>query len=184
MTLLSDKRILEELEKGRIIIRPFDERFLGTNSYDVRIGEYYYKENKYVTDVDLSSKEEVKQLWDGPYLTPNRIPIEPHETILAHTIEVIGGRLGITTEMKSRSTIGRCHLSVCKCSGLGDSGYISRWTMEISNHGHTRLWLYYGMRVAQIKFYDIGETKKVYQGKYGYGEWSPEDMLPKPYLDF
>ena len=41
MTLLSDKRILEEMEKQRIIIRPFDRRQLGTNSYDVRFGQHF-----------------------------------------------------------------------------------------------------------------------------------------------
>ena len=37
--LLSDKRILEELEHGNILIEPFDLRQLGTNSYDCRLGE-------------------------------------------------------------------------------------------------------------------------------------------------
>ena len=36
--LLSDKRIVEEMETGNIVIEPFDERQLGTNSYDVRLG--------------------------------------------------------------------------------------------------------------------------------------------------
>ncbi|MCS7002870.1 MAG: dCTP deaminase, partial [Dehalococcoidia bacterium] len=33
--LLSDRRILEELARGAIVIDPFDRRQLGTNSYDV-----------------------------------------------------------------------------------------------------------------------------------------------------
>jgi dCTP deaminase len=184
MGLLSDKRILEEMERGRIVIEPFDERFLGTNSYDVCMGSYFYRENPYMNIVSLSDKETVQLLWDGPYWEEYRIPVRSHETILAHTIEVIGGRGGITTEMKSRSTIGRCHLSVCKCSGLGDVGYISRWTMEITNHGNTCIEIPFGFRVAQIKFYDVGPTNKEYHGKYGQEtEWKPEDMLPKPYLD-
>ena len=40
--LLSDKRIREEMENGNIIIEPFESRQLGTNSYDVRLGPYYY----------------------------------------------------------------------------------------------------------------------------------------------
>ena len=39
--LLSDKRILEELERENIVIEPFELRQLGTNSYDVRLGPYY-----------------------------------------------------------------------------------------------------------------------------------------------
>ena len=38
--ILSDKRILEEIESGSIVIEPFDRKCLGTNSYDVHLGKY------------------------------------------------------------------------------------------------------------------------------------------------
>lgn len=38
--ILSDKRILEEIEKGTIIIEPFRDDCLGTNSHDVHLGKY------------------------------------------------------------------------------------------------------------------------------------------------
>ena len=39
--------------------------------------------------------------------------------------------------------------------------------------------------VAQILFYEVGETLREYQGKYGsYKDWSPKDMLPKLYRDY
>ncbi|MGE8430692.1 MAG: dCTP deaminase domain-containing protein, partial [Sphingobacterium sp.] len=38
--ILSDKRILEEIENGSIVIQPFDRKCLGTNSYDVHLGKY------------------------------------------------------------------------------------------------------------------------------------------------
>jgi hypothetical protein len=42
-----------------------------------------------------------------------------------------------------------------------------------------------GMRVAQILFFEVGETLKTYTGKYGQQAepWSPKDMLPKLYND-
>ena len=40
--LLSDKRIMEEMARENIVIEPFEPRQLGTNSYDVRLGPYYY----------------------------------------------------------------------------------------------------------------------------------------------
>ena len=33
--ILTDKSILKEIEKGSIIIEPFNEKSLGSNSYDV-----------------------------------------------------------------------------------------------------------------------------------------------------
>jgi len=38
--ILSDKRILEEIEKGSIIIEPYNRHDLGSNSYDVHLGKY------------------------------------------------------------------------------------------------------------------------------------------------
>jgi hypothetical protein len=42
-----------------------------------------------------------------------------------------------------------------------------------------------GLRVAQILFYEVGETLHQYHGKYGaWHDWSPKDMLPKLYRDY
>ena len=38
--ILSDKRILEEIEKATIKIEPFLRESLGTNSYDVHLGRF------------------------------------------------------------------------------------------------------------------------------------------------
>ena len=38
--ILSDKRILEEIAAGNILIEPFKKECLGTNSYDVHLGRY------------------------------------------------------------------------------------------------------------------------------------------------
>ena len=75
---------------------------------------------------------------------------------------------------------------MCRCAGVGDVGYISRWTMEISNHTQTTIWVPVGFRICQLTFEYVGETLKEYHGKYGKAnsEWTPEDMLPKPYFDW
>ena len=114
-----------------------------------------------------------------------KIVVRPGDTILAHTYEVIGATNGYTTSMRARSSIGRSALSVCKCAGLGDVGYISRWTLEISNHSQTTITLPVGCRIAQICFYEVGPTLREYSGKYGSrSNWTPEDMLPKMWRDW
>jgi dCTP deaminase len=184
--LLSDRRIIEEMEAGRIVIEPFDPRQLGTNSYDVRLGPYYYLPNHNMVEVNFTREDDARAFWLGPYYAKEgAIRIRPGDTILAHTEEVVGGRDGYTTSMRARSSIGRSCLSVCKCAGVGDVGYISRWTMEITNHSHAIVTLPVGLRVAQILFYEVGATSHEYQGKYGARhEWSPLDMLPKLYRDY
>ena len=184
--LLSDRRILEELERDNLVIDPFDQHQLGTNSYDVRLGDWYFESNRNLLVVDFTREEDTLAFWGEPrHAEDGQIAIRPGDTILCHTQEVVGGTNGFTTSMRARSSIGRSCLSVCKCAGVGDVGYIARWTMEITNHSHATVVLPVGMRVAQILFYEVGPTLRTYTGKYGQqsAPWSPRDMLPKLYTD-
>ncbi len=60
--LLSDRQILEQLKAGNIVIEPFDIRQLGTNSYDVRLGEWYFAPNRNIREVDFFTPEGVRDL--------------------------------------------------------------------------------------------------------------------------
>ena len=185
--LLSDKRILEEKALGNIVIEPFDARQLGTNSYDCRLGEWYFQGDANVEVMHLDNPEEIRLYWGEPrQANSGKIAIRPGTTILAHTQEIIGGHNGYLAKMYSRSTVARSGLSVCRCAGVGDVGYISRWTMEISNHTQTTIWVPVGFRICQLTFEYVGETLKEYRGKYGKqnDDWTPQDMLPKPYFDW
>ncbi len=192
---LSNKRILEEMEKGDIIIKPFKRENLATSSYDVTLGEYYFRSMKpEATEpriLNIWSKASVSKVWgefqtakparevlgedfewDGIHPLDKIILIEPGETILAHTEEYIGGMRHITTMMKARSSMGRWFTAVCKCAGWGDVGFTNRWTMEITNHDiHHCIPLVVGRRMAQIIFFETGEIEnadKNYatEGKY------------------
>ena len=181
--MLSDSEILEEIEKGNIIIKPFRKEQLNSNSYDVRLGEYYAVELNGFHIVYPLDEQSVKRHWKIKK-TNSVIDIRQGETILAHTQEIIGARKNIATKMNARSSVGRLGISVCKCAGFGDVGYISRWTMEITNHSQSA-WidLPVGMRIAQISFFRTGKVLNEYKGKYGQGEWTPEDMIPKLWKD-
>ena len=189
---LSDRKILEEMEKGDIVITPFNEKNLSTSSYDVTLGEYYFAEQKNTNNFyNMYNKDDVDRVWGTeakkaktaeevfkdikfPFVGISEddlvILLEPGQTILAHTNEFIGGRNHITTMMKARSSLGRNFIEVCKCAGWGDVGFTNRWTMEITNNAqHYHIPLVIGRRVAQIIFFETGPirdhdyTKK---GKY------------------
>ncbi len=180
---LSDKKILENKKNGDIVIEPFKIENLATSSYDVSLGEYYFREeassryddsiyniyNKDHTDrvwgtvarKAKTAKEVFKNFkfdWVGITPTDKVIMLAPGETILAHTNEYIGGKHHITTMMKARSSLGRNFIEVCKCAGWGDVGYVNRWTMEITNNSRSHhIPLVVGRRIAQIIFFETGE---------------------------
>jgi dCTP deaminase len=191
---LSDKKIIEERKNGSIIIEPFRKENLSTSSYDVTLGEWYFRERKpaYHRNIyNLYDKAHTDAVWgtqahraekakevlghtisDYVGIGPNDriIMLEPGETILAHTEEFIGGKNHITTMMKARSTLGRNFIEVCKCAGWGDVGYINRWTMEITNNSrHYTIPLVTGRRIAQMVFFETGpilEKDYTEKGKY------------------
>jgi dCTP deaminase len=197
---LSNKRIKEEIRKGNIVVDPFRDDNLATSSYDVTLGEYYFREKKspnYSTIYNIWNKKHTDSVWgtkperaekaskvlrdfEFTGISPEDkvILLEPGETILAHTNEFIGGRNTITTMMKARSSMGRNFIEVCKCAGWGDVGYTNRWTMEITNNsrGYT-IPLVVGRRIAQIVFFETGEIdSKDYTSK---GKYQIDDSMSK-----
>lgn len=170
------------MKEGNILIEPFHKQNLATSSYDVTLGEWFFREQptKYDTMIyNIWSKKHVDHVWganhpeqaqiakelfkkyrfkwDGIKPTDKVILIRPGETILAHTNEFIGGSKHITTMMKARSSMGRNFINVCKCAGWGDVGYTNRWTMEISNSSKNYMIpLIVGRRIAQIVFFETG----------------------------
>src|SRR3989344_3122175 len=146
---LSNKKILLEKKLGNIVIEPFNQKHLATSSYDVTLGEWYFREQPpegYLNIYDIYSKEHTDKVWGTK---PSRakmakdifkdfvlkgirpddkvIVINSGETILAHTNEFIGGKNNITTMMKARSSLGRNFIEICKCAGWGDVDYFNRW---------------------------------------------------------
>jgi len=178
---LSNKKILEEMKKGDIVIIPFIQKNLSTSSYDLTLGEFYFREQppKYNHNLyNIWNKEHTDHVWGlkalraevasevfkkynfnwiGIKKSDQVILLRPGETILAHTNEFIGGKNHITTMMKARSSMGRNFIEVCKCAGWGDVGYINRWTMEITNNSKNyAIPLVVGRRIAQLVFFETG----------------------------
>jgi dCTP deaminase len=216
---LSDKRIVEAMHEGSVVIEPFVKKNLATSSYDVTLGEWYFTEeppkhfenifnpyDKHHVDRVWGTKarraeyakdvfEKYKFDWKGIHPKERVILLAPGETILAHTEEFIGGKDHITTMMKARSSLGRSFISVCKCAGWGDVGYINRWTMEIQNtSARYYIPLVVGRRIAQIVFFETGPiagSDYASEGKYQSPKnltdlqraWNPAMMLPRLHID-
>jgi dCTP deaminase len=212
--MLGNQGIRTALARGDIVIEPFNERNLGTDTYDVRLGSNYYHEIEGVQYpvfnacfgsfntgptliLDPFKESSIISTWVSAVAENDIILLNPGETILAHTLEFIGTRRAYTTKMFSRSSVGRIMVGVCKCAGRGDCGFFNRWTMEITSFSqHHAIILHVGMRIAQIEFSEVVGIDQARYGKdhdkYQQGDdlekimaaWKPEMMLPRLHLDY
>lgn len=182
--LLSRDQILRHLRNGTIVIDPFRDRNLKTTSYDVTLGEWYWRESApggRTAVHNIYDADSTKAVWGGPHRAESieavrervgngfkNIPdgskmvlLAPGETILAHTEEFIGGRDICVAKMYARSSLGRNFVEVCKDAGWGDVGYFNRWTMEVTNNSrHYTIPLVVGRRIAQMVFYEVAPLEK------------------------
>src|SRR6185369_4891110 len=120
------------------------------------------------------------------------VKIERQEILRGGLIDI---SLDVETEEDSLFALGD-GLMVLNCAGLGDVGYFTRWTMEIANTSRfDSIFIVPGRRIAQLTFFQVErvDAKDVYskQGKYQDSDvldkikaaWSPDQMLPKQWLD-
>lgn len=217
--IYSNTQIFKAIESGHIVQYPFTPELVNGSSVDVRLGHNFYRTDQSTERAGLYNpfdQEDVNRYFGEPLeaqplrehdnfrrklgisalkgIDPEHpiILLRPGERILGHTFEFIGIKPPGTTSMLAKSTTGRNGITVCKDAGLGDPGYINRWTMEIQNENEDEyVPLPEGMRIAQLVFYHTGSVQSDYTrltGRYQssenldevVAEWHTGRMLPVP----
>ena len=79
--ILSDKRILEEIGKGTIKIEPYKRECLGSNSYDVHLGEWLATYREHILDAKKHNEIESFQITEEEFF------LYPHIFYLVVTME-------------------------------------------------------------------------------------------------
>ena len=155
--ILSDKRILEEIDKGTIIIEPFAPDCLGTNSYDVHLGKYL-----------ATYKDRVLDAKKHNTITHFEIPkdgfvLQPGTLYLGVTLEYTETHAHIPF-LEGKSSTGRLGIDIHATAGKGDVGFCGNWTLEISVKQPVRV--YKGMPIGQLIYFPVeGEIEVRYNQK-------------------
>lgn len=157
--ILSDKRILEEMEKGTIKIDPFLPDCLGSNSYDVHLSKHLAK---YVDNTLDARKHNTIEHFDIP---EEGIVLHPHEFYLGVTLEYTETHAHVPF-LEGKSSTGRLGIDIHATAGKGDVGFCGHWTLEISVKQPVRV--YAGMPVGQLIYFPVdGEVAVKYNRKAG-----------------
>jgi dCTP deaminase len=155
--ILSDKRILQEIEKGTIKIAPYDRDCLGSNSYDVHLGKHLAR---YVNKELDARKHNTIEHFDIP---EEGIVLQPHEFYLGVTLEYTETHAHVPF-LEGKSSTGRLGIDIHATAGKGDVGFCGHWTLEISVKQPVRV--YTGMPVGQLIYFPVdGEIEVKYNEK-------------------
>ncbi len=155
--ILTDKEILQEIEKGTIVIEPFDRSCLGTNSYDVHLSKYLavYKNR----ELDAKKHNEIEEV----IIPEDGFLLQPGTLYLGVTQEYTETHAHVPF-LEGKSSTGRLGIDIHATAGKGDVGFCNTWTLEISVVQPVRV--YEGMPIGQVIYFKVeGEVERLYNKK-------------------
>jgi dCTP deaminase len=155
--ILTGEKIKEEHVNGNIIIEPFNKECITTNSYDLTLGNYFYR----YTEGTLDSKK------DNPYekivIPQNGFVLEKGEFVLGFSNETVGSNKYVPI-IHAKSGIARLGLFIHVTADLIDIGSVGQITFQM--HATLPIRLYPEMKVGQVSFWETKGKIKLYDGKY------------------
>jgi dCTP deaminase len=155
--ILSDTRILEEIEKKTIIIEPYDREKLGSNSYDVHLGKYLAIYKDEILDAKKHNEIEHFEIPVDGYV------LHPGQLYLGVTLEYTETHSHVPF-LEGKSSTGRLGIDIHATAGKGDVGFCGNWTLEISCKLPVRV--YEGMPIGQLIYFPVeGEVAVKYNSK-------------------
>jgi len=155
--ILSDLRILDEINKGTIVIEPFDRKNLGSNSYDVHLGKHFAMYNDTLLDAKKHNTISYFEIPESGYV------LQPGYLYLGVTLEYTETHAHVPF-LEGKSSTGRLGIDIHATAGKGDVGFCNAWTLEISCVQPVRI--YAGMPIGQLIYFAIdGEVANNYGNK-------------------
>jgi len=178
--LLSDRDIRIEIDKGRVVLEPFDPGMVQPSSVDVRLDKYFrvFENHRYphidpaVEQPDLT--REVQPDADEPFI------LHPGEFVLASTYEVITLPDDVAGRLEGKSSLGRLGLLTHSTAGWIDPGFSGHVTLELSNVAQLPIKLWPGMKIGQLCLFRTSSPSEHPYGSSVYGSRYQGQRGPTP----
>jgi dCTP deaminase len=155
--ILSDKKILEAIESGDIVIEPFHRECLGTNSYDVHLGKWLAVYTDKVLDARKHNLIEYLEIPEDGFV------LQPGTLYLGVTQEYTETFQAVPF-LEGKSSVGRLGIDIHATAGKGDVGFCNTWTLEISCTQPVKV--YAGMPIGQLIYFRVeGDIQNFYNKK-------------------
>lgn len=179
--VLSDRSIREEMEKGRLVIRPFNFDSLQPASVDIHLDRKLrvFRPWHYPHQIDLSKPldgltEEVE------INEKEHFSLQPGQFVLGSTVEYIGLPDDLMARLEGKSSLGRIGLLIHSTAGYVDPGWKGHLTLELYNVCALSILLYAGMKISQISFHRLTTPAERPYGSPGLGSKYQDQVGPVP----
>lgn len=184
--VLSDKTILKYNEKHLLVEGKLSESQIQPNSIDLTLGNTWKKlthnNSERKENVTLGGKDyetmvennvDLKKpiTYDEGLFSIDQngnqyYKIMPGEFVLMASNEILNIPNGILSFVQGRSSIARVGIQT-EQAGLIDAGFRGTITFEVFNQTEYPIYLYEGMRIAQVYFFKAQYANKVYGKEKG-----------------
>lgn len=155
--ILSDIKIMEGISNGEIVIEPFRQECLGTNSYDVHLGKWLALYRDHILDARRHNEITYLEIPEEGYI------LYPNVLYLGVTEEYTETHAAVPF-LEGKSSVGRLGIDIHATAGKGDVGFCNTWTLEISCTQPVRV--YAGMPIGQLIYFRVdGEISRYYNSK-------------------
>ena len=182
--VLSDRSIRAEIEAGRIVIDPFEERLIQPSSVDVRVDRSFRVfHNQHYTHIDVRKEMEgltelVKKEGDEPFI------LHPGEFVLGQTLERVTLPNDLVARLEGKSSLGRLGLLTHSTAGFVDPGFSGHITLELSNVANLPITLWPGMKIGQLCLFRLTTPAEHPYGSAIYGSRYQDQRGPTPSRSF
>lgn len=159
---------------SNIVIDPFDESRLNSNSYDLTLHHEMMIYEEIVLDMRRANR--VRRI----SIPPEGIVLQPNQLYLGRTVERTETH-NFVPMIEGRSSVGRLGLFVHVTAGFGDVGFCGYWTLEMFAIQPIRI--YAGVGICQIFYHAIeGEIREYETGKYQNNTGLQPSLMFKDFL--
>lgn len=167
--ILTDVQILESIEKGEIVIEPYNRKSLGTNSYDVHLGKYLAVYTEEVLDAKKHNPIKEVVIPDEGYV------LQPGTLYLGVTEEYTETHAAVPF-LEGKSSVGRLGIDIHATAGKGDVGFCNTWTLEISCVHPVRV--YANMPIGQLIYFKVDGKIENYYNKKSNAKYNQRTTKP------
>jgi dCTP deaminase len=182
--LLSDRDIRAEIDKGRVVLDPYDESLVQPSSVDVRLDRFFrvFENHKYPHIDPAQEQPELTRLVESDGEEP--FILHPGEFVLASTYERVALPDDVASRLEGKSSLGRLGLLTHSTAGFIDPGFSGHVTLELSNVATLPIKLWPGMRIGQFCFFRLSSPAEHVYGAARYGSRYQGQRGPTPSRSF